>query len=355
MLFKQFQHEEGACLSYILGCTRTGVAAIVEPQIEIDQYLGYLSNHKLQLTHIFETHAQADHLSGAMNLHQATGAPIHYHASAQANFPVSRVNDGDELMAGNIRLKFLHTPGHTGDSMSIVVCDTTRSNEPWFVLTGDTLFVGDVGRPDLDGDPGALYDSIYNKLLKLPDDVEVFPSHYAGSVCGKALSPKPSSTIGFERKFNLALQFRTRQEFVNFVVSDLPVQPPRFQKVRAFNLGFLKEPPIEKTFDAHTLEITPQELKHKFDNGERPFILDVRNPDEFELANIGGHLIPLSQLPARVNELKREHEIVVHCHTGRRSARAVEFLYESGFKNVKNLVGGIEAWSQSIDPRVPRY
>jgi hydroxyacylglutathione hydrolase len=355
MLFKQFQHEEGACLSYILGCTRTGVAAIVEPQINVDQYLHYLSQHKLKLTHIFETHAQADHLSGALKLHELTGAPIHYHQSAKASFPVVPVTEGEDIMVGNIRLSFLHTPGHTSDSMSIVVSDTTRSNDPWFVLTGDALFVGDVGRPDLDGDPNALYDSIYSKLLKLPDDVEVFPSHYAGSVCGKALSPKPSSTIGFERKFNLALQFKSKQDFVNFVASDLPMQPPRFQKVRAFNLGFLKEPPIEKTFDVQALEITVQELKNEIDTGKRPFVLDVRNQNEFELANIGGHLIPLSQLSQRVGELDRDQAIVVHCHTGRRSARAVEFLYESGFKNVKNLVGGIEAWSKFVDPSVPRY
>jgi hydroxyacylglutathione hydrolase len=355
MLFKQFQHEEGACLSYILGCTRTGVAVIIEPQLEIDEYLQYLSRHNLQLTHIFETHAHADHLSGALKLSQASGAPVHYHHLAQANIPITRVNDGDEIMVGNIKLKILSTPGHTDDSMSIVVYDTTRSSEPWFVLTGDTLFVGDVGRPDLHGDPAALYDSIYNKLLKLPDNVEMFPSHYAGSVCGKMLSPKPSSTIGFERRFNIALQFTSKQDFINFVVSDLPVQPPRFQKVRAFNLGFLKEPPIGKTFDIRALEITPQELKRRLDKGEDIFLLDVRNPDEFSLANIGGHLIPLPQLSQRIGELDRDREIIIHCHTGRRSARAVEFLYESGFNSVKNLVGGIEAWSQFVDSSVPRY
>ena len=346
MLFKQFQHEEGACLSYVLGCTKMGVAGVFEPQLDIEPYLRYLKDHHLKLTHIFETHAQADHLSGALKLSNATGAPVHYHESAKANFPVQRVKDGDEIMLGNIRLKILHTPGHTDDSISIVVSDTTRSDEPWFVLAGDTLFVGDVGRPDLHGSPEALYDSIYGKLLKLPDDVEVFPTHYAGSVCGKALSPKPSSTIGFERKFNLALKFKTKKEFVEYVQSDLPVQPPRFMKVREFNLGFLKEPPIEKTFDTHSLEITPAELKQRLANGEKLFILDVRNPDEYKYSNIGGHLIPLPTLPQRISELNVHDEIIVHCATGSRSARAVEFLYESGFTNVKNLVGGIEAWSK---------
>jgi glyoxylase-like metal-dependent hydrolase (beta-lactamase superfamily II) len=355
MLFKQFQHEEGACLSYVLGCTRTAVAAVVEPQLEIAPYLQYLADHHLKLQRIFETHAQADHLSGAKKLAEATGAVVHYHESAETNFPVEKIRDGQEIMVGNIRLKVLHTPGHTGDSICLAVTDTTRSNEPWFILTGDTLFVGDVGRPDLDGSAEALYDSLFQKLLAFPDSVEIFPSHYAGSVCGKALSPKPSSTIGFERRFNQALQLKDKQEFVKYLMNDLPVQPPRFQKVRKFNLGFLAEPPIERTFDRDSLEITVEELKRKLDSGEKPFILDVRNREEYEKANLGGTLIPLPQLSQRANDLDRNREIVVHCHTGNRSARAVEFLYENGFTNVKNLLGGIEAWSRKIDPRVPRY
>ncbi|MBI4429755.1 MAG: MBL fold metallo-hydrolase [Ignavibacteriales bacterium] len=355
MLFKQFQHEEGACLSYIIGCTRTGMAAIVDAQSEIRPYLQYLSSHNLKLTHIFETHSQADHLSGAKQLSEVTGAPAHFHESVKANFPVKRLKDGEELKVGNIFLKVLHTPGHTADSMSIVVTDTTRSKEPWFVLTGDTLFVGDVGRPDLHGSPEDLYESNYQKLMKLPDTLEVYPAHYAGSVCGKALSPKPSSTIGFERRFNPALQFKSKGEFVDFVLADLPVQPPRFEKVRQFNLGFLSEPPIEKTFDQNSLEITVEEFKQKLDCGEKPFLLDVREAVEFQIANLGGHLIPLRQLRQRMKELDPNQEIVIHCHTGNRSRRAVEFLYENGFRNVKNLIGGIEAWSRKIDSKVPRY
>lgn len=355
MLFRQFQHDEGACLSYILGCTKTGVAAVFEPQLDIEPYLRYLSSHQLNLTHIFESHAQADHLSGAKRLSQTTNAPLYVHESAKVNFPVVSLLDGQNIGIGNIRLRILHTPGHTEDSVCFVVSDTTRSDDPWFVMTGDTLFVGDVGRPDLDGSPEALYDSIHGKLLTLPDDIEIFPTHFAGSVCGKALSPKPSSTIGFEKRFNPALQFRTKREFVAFVQSDLPVQPPRFQKVREYNLGFLDAPPIAKTFDILSLQITVDGLKQAMDDGNKPFLLDVRNPDEYAFANLGGYLLPLPQLPARINELDREREIVVHCHTGRRSAKAVEFLYESGFSNVKNLVGGIEAWSVKIDPEVPRY
>ncbi len=355
MIFQQFRHEQGGCLSYIVGCTQRQVCAIVDPQLEVEQYINYARTHSMNITHVFETHAQADHLSGAKKLSDVTGAPVHYHESVQAGFPVVRMKDGQEVVVGNIVLKVIHTPGHTSDSVSILVIDTTRSKEPWLVLTGDTLFVGDTGRPDLDGSAERLYDSIWGKLLKLDDSVEIYPTHFAGSSCGKAMSPKPNSTIGFERKFNPALQVKSKQEFVDFVMADLPVQPPRFQKVRQFNLGFLKEPPIERTYDMNALQITVEQLKKELDSSEKPFVLDVREPSEYTKANIGGTLIPLGEIPKRFSELDKSKEIVVHCHHGGRSQRAVEFLYEQGFTNVKNLVGGIDAWSVKIDPKVPRY
>jgi glyoxylase-like metal-dependent hydrolase (beta-lactamase superfamily II)/rhodanese-related sulfurtransferase len=355
MIFQQFRHEQGGCLSYLIGCTQQQVCAIIDPQFEIEPYLRYAKDHTMRVTHIFETHAQADHLSGAKKLSEVTSAPVHYHESAEASFPVVRLKDGQELSIGNIRLKILHTPGHTTDSISILVSDTVRSKEPWLVLTGDTLFVGDTGRPDLDGSAESLYESVWKKLLTLNDSVEIYPTHFAGSSCGKAMSPKPSSTIGFERRFNPSLQVKSKQEFVDFVMADLPVQPPRFQKVRQFNLGFLKEPPIEKTYDMNDLQITVEQLKQKIDKGEVPLILDVREPFEYKTANIGGMLIPLGQIPKRLNELDKSKEIIVHCHHGGRSNRAVEFLYDNGFTNVKNLTGGIDAWSVKIDPKVPRY
>ena len=355
MIFQQFRHEQGGCLSYIIGCTQRQVCAVIDPQFDIEQYVSYAQSHAMKVVHIFETHAQADHISGAKKLYETTGAPVHYHESVQAGYPVDRVRDGQEIVVGNILLKVMHTPGHTSDSVSILVTDTTRSCEPWLVLTGDTLFVGDTGRPDLDGSAERLYDSIWGKLLKLQDSVEIYPTHFAGSSCGKAMSPKPSSTIGFERKFNPSLQVKSKQEFVDFVMADLPVQPPRFQQVRQYNLGFLKEPPIERTYDMNSLQITVEQLKQKMDNGHKPFILDVREPNEYKAANIGGTLIPLGEIPKRFKELDKGTEIVVHCHHGGRSQRAVEFLYEQGFTNVKNLIGGIDAWSVKIDPKVPRY
>lgn len=355
MIFQQFRHEEGGCLSYLVGCTRAGECAVVDPQYDVSPYVRYAADHRLKITRIFETHAQADHISGAKKLAGATGARVHYHESAETGYPVERVKDGDEIALGNIRLRILHTPGHTADSVSIAVTDTTRSAEPWLVLTGDTLFVGDTGRPDLDGSAELLYDSIWTKLLAFDDSVEIYPTHFAGSSCGKAMSPKPNSTIGFERRFNPSLQAKSKGEFVGMVMADLPVQPPRFQKVRQYNLGFLKDPPIERTYDLGSLQISVRELKRKMDGGEKVVLVDVREPDEYKTANLKGRLIPLRELPKRYTELDPESEIVVHCHSGGRSQRAVEFLYEKGFRNVKNLVGGIDDWSRTIDPAVPRY
>jgi glyoxylase-like metal-dependent hydrolase (beta-lactamase superfamily II)/rhodanese-related sulfurtransferase len=355
VIFQQFRHEQGGCLSYLVGCTQKRVCAVIDPQFEIKPYLQYAADRGMTITHIFETHAQADHLSGARRLAEETRAPVHFHESVNAAYPVTGVKDGEEINLGNIILKVLYTPGHTRDSITILVTDTTRSREPWFALTGDTLFVGDTGRPDLDGSSELLYESIWGKLLPLDDAVEIYPTHFSGSSCGKAISPKPSSTIGFERRFNPSLQVKSKREFVEYVTADLPVQPPRFKLVREYNLGFLKEPPIDKTYDMKSLQITPEQLKEKLDRGEKPLILDVREPSEYRTANIGGDLIPLAELPRRYADLDKSKEIIVHCHHGNRSQRAVEFLYEKGFKNVKNLVGGIEAWSTRIDPKVRRY
>lgn len=355
MIFQQFRHERGGCLSYIIGCTQKQVCAVVDPQFDIQQYLSYAQSHGMKIVRIFETHAQADHLSGAKKLGEMTGAPVHYYECVRAGYPIVPLKDGEEISVGNIVLKVIYTPGHTADSMSILVIDTTRSKEPWLVLTGDTLFVGDTGRPDLDGNAERLYESIWNRLLTLDDSVEIYPTHFAGSSCGKAMSPKPNSTIGFERKFNPALSVKSKQEFVDFVMADLPVQPPRFQQVRQFNLGYLDQPPIERTYDMQSLQITPEQLKAKLDKGEKPVLLDVREPSEYKVANMGGKLMPLRELPQRYTELNPNEEIIIHCHHGGRSQRAVEFLYEKGFKNVKNLVGGIDAWSTKIDPKVPRY
>ncbi len=191
---------------------------MVDPQQDIEPYVEAAAQKNMRITHIFETHVQADHASGARRLATVTGAPILVHESA----PV----------------EFLHP-----DGVSLLVTDKTRGPEPWFVLTGDTLFAGGVGRPDLLGEGAEaalaeqLYESLHTKLLKLPDHIEVFPAHFGGSACGKGLSGKPGSTIGFERRFNPALQFASKAEFVSYVLTDLPPQPEAFAENRRHNLG----------------------------------------------------------------------------------------------------------------------
>jgi glyoxylase-like metal-dependent hydrolase (beta-lactamase superfamily II) len=197
----------------------------------------------MRITHIFETHVQADHVSGARRLAAVTGAPVFFHRSAPVVFPHVGVADGEEHELGNVRVTVLHTPGHTPDSMSLLVTDQTRAPEPWFVLTGDTLFSGGVGRPDLLGEGAEvaqaeqLYESLHGALLRLPDHIEVFPAHFGGAACGKGLSGKPGSTIGFERRFNPALQRASKADFVEFVLEGLPPQPEAFAENRRRNLG----------------------------------------------------------------------------------------------------------------------
>lgn len=216
---------------------------MVDPQPEIEPYLEAAAQKAMRITHIFETHVQADHVSGARRLAAATRAPVLLHESADVRFPHVDLEDDEEHDMGNVRMTVLHTPGHTPDSISIIVTDRSRAPEPWFVLTGDTLFSGGVGRPDLLG-AGAeaalaeqLYDSVFERLMKLPDHIEIFPAHFGGAACGKGLSGKPGSTIGFERRFNRALQLTSKDEFVRFVLADLPPQPAEFALNRRKNLG----------------------------------------------------------------------------------------------------------------------
>ena len=243
MIFRQILHPQTGCASYLFGCTSKGALAVVDPHLEhVDEYLALAEQAGTPIVAIVETHVQADHLSGAVPLAERTGAPIYLHEAAEADFPHRTVRDGEEIQLGNDYIYVLHTPGHSPDSMCLLVGDRVRADAPWFILTGDTLFVGDAGRPDLTepgGDPqiaaAQLYNSLFGTLLSLPDDLEIFPAHFAGSACGRAMSGKPSSTIGFERRFNPALQPRTREEFIAFMLADLPAAPADHIEIRATN------------------------------------------------------------------------------------------------------------------------
>lgn len=255
MIFRQMLHPATGCASYIFGCTGKKALAVVDPHLEhVDDYLAVAQAAASPIVAIIETHVQADHLSGAPLLAERTGAPIYLHEAADVSFPHRALRDGEELELGNDYLRVLHTPGHSPDSICLLVGDRTRGPDPWFVLTGDTLFVGDAGRPDLTAatdiatDPPTggqapaeaqhaaqtLYSSL-QRLLSLPDDLEVYPAHFAGSSCGRAMSGKPSSTLGFERRFNPALRQPDVDTFVNFMLTDLPAPPVQHREIRAAN------------------------------------------------------------------------------------------------------------------------
>ncbi|MFI5266707.1 MAG: MBL fold metallo-hydrolase [Chloroflexota bacterium] len=244
MIFRQILHPRTGCASYVFGCLSKSTLAVVDPHVDhVADYLGIAEATGAKIDYVIETHVQADHLSAARELADRTGASIVMHLSAPLTFPFRGVKDDECLQLGNTCIRVLHTPGHAPEHISLLVGDRTRSGEPWFVCTGDTLFVGDVARPDLGGADsaqelaGQLYDSLFHKLLNLPDTVEVYPSHFAGSACGRAMSAKPSSTIGFERHWNMALKVRPREEFIASVTANLPAEPDDLARIRRINLG----------------------------------------------------------------------------------------------------------------------
>jgi hydroxyacylglutathione hydrolase len=218
------------------------VAAVVDPQQEIAPYVEVAHRMGMQIRYVIDTHVHADHISGGRRLADATGAAYVLHADSQARFDHLSVHDGDGLDLGNVLVRVLHTPGHTPEHVSLLVLDKTRGTEPWFVLTGHTLMVGDLGRTELASTPEegarALFQSAC-KLKALPDYLEVYPGAFSGSVCGRSLSGKPMSTIGFERRFNEAFRLNDEETFVRYMLRNVPPQPADARQIRAVNLGLL--------------------------------------------------------------------------------------------------------------------
>lgn len=240
MIFRPYLYVDTGCAAYLLGCGSLGKCAVVDAhQEDIDAYAAFAASKGMRITHVIDTHVHADHRSGGPALARKVGAAYCLHESADVAFPFERLRDGQEVELGNTRLTVLHTPGHTPESMCLVVRDLRRGPEPWFVLTGDTLFVGAVGRPDLPGhaaeNAAQIHESIHTKLLTLPDGLEIFPAHFSGSVCGAGLSGKPSSTIGFEKRWNSMLT-RPKNEFVAALVN-VPPQPAGMHQIVRANQG----------------------------------------------------------------------------------------------------------------------
>ena len=283
MIFQQILNEESGCLSYLIGCSEAGRALVVDPgRDRVPEYLRLAAKKGLTISHILETHTHADHISGNRDLAEAVRAPILVHRAAGVAFAHEDLSDGDEIRIGTVRFKVAHTPGHTPDSISLLVTDLSRGEAPWFVLTGDLLFVGSVGRPDLGGARAAedAWESLHRVLLPLEDSVEVYPAHGAGSACGRAMSSKSGSTIGFERRFNPALQFRDRAAFVDFIMRDLPPKPPSFEKIVNKNKGLVS------LAAAKPRPYTAREASEAVQRGE--IVLDLRDPGTYGEMHIPG-------------------------------------------------------------------
>jgi len=352
MYFEQFYLGCLAHASYMLASE--GEAVVVDPQRDVEIYLKAAEDHHVTVRHIFETHLHADFVSGHRELAARTGAKIYIGAQAGAQFPHVAIGDGFELQFGQILIKVLETPGHTTESVCLVVTDREQSPEPWAVLTGDTLFLGDVGRPDLSRRytpaqlAGSLYDSLHDKLLKLPDDVLVYPAHGAGSLCGRNMRAERVSTIGTERLTNYALQIKTKEEFIKQLTSNLPARPEYF----------LQDAEINRTgapalADLPTLQaVEPAELKTILEEGG--VALDVRPGEQSASEHVPGSVsIPLSgqfaSWAGTILGLAARPVLIAESQEQLTEARMR--LARVGLEQARGyLRGGVEAWKAAGFP-----
>ena len=284
MIFRQITHEDLGCASYFVGDHSAGVAAVVDPRFEIDEYLELARYLGVQIDHVLETHNHADHVSGHGRLAAATGATIHIHRSAQAEYEHEPFDDGHELELGSLIVRAVHTPGHRPEHTAFALIDGSRGEEPWAVLTGDSLFVGDVARPDLaiEREQGAreIFKSLHERLLTLAPETEVWPGHLGGSLCGgPGMDMKVSSTIGYERRHNELLD-GLEPDFVERTLASLGPQPPNFQAVVDMNRGALVTAGVE------LMPLTPRQVDQRRAPGA--LIVDVRTDLQFDEAHIPG-------------------------------------------------------------------
>jgi hydroxyacylglutathione hydrolase len=318
VLFKQFLDDDLGCASYLVGDEQAGVAVVVDPPYHVDPMLAEAEHRAVRLVGVLETHTHADHVSGHGRLALEHGVPIRVHRDAGATFPHQPLEDGTEIVLGDVVLRTIHTPGHRPEHCCFAVIDRSRSDEPWLVLTGDSLFVGDAGRPDLavEAQEGAegLFHSL-RRLVELGDGVEVFPGHVAGSLCGAAMSSKASTTIGFERRFNPALQGELA-DFVGAALGPQPPRPPNMERIVELNRGELvdAQPPLERVGSV------PEEV----------IVLDVRPTDVFAAGHHPGAVgIPVtgSSFATKAAFVLPERPLVLHASDEDEAVRAARGLH----------------------------
>ncbi len=354
MYFNQIAVSGLGCFSYVIGCPGAKAMAVVDPKRDIQDYLDISREEGMRITHIFNTHVHADHISGDQELRAATDADIYIHESAPVEYRHRDLAEGDVFEIGAAKIQVLHTPGHTPNAVSLLVTDTARSTDPQMLLTGDLLFVGDIGRPDLAGEEileeqvKNLYHSLYVKLSDYPDHLEVFPAHGEGSLCGRGMSAKKSSTLGYERRANPMLRFPSFEAFRTEVMAVFPVRPKSFSHIIQTNLKgapTLDACPMDKRLD-------PQQFEEMMAHGAK--IIDVRNSAAF-----GGFHIPGSinigfekQLANWVGMVVDPHsEIILVVDEPGDYDRMVTELHRIGYDLIFGyLSGGIMAWLMSGRP-----
>jgi glyoxylase-like metal-dependent hydrolase (beta-lactamase superfamily II)/rhodanese-related sulfurtransferase len=341
MIFRQFTHDDLGCASYIVGDDDAGVAAVVDPRFEIDDYLAYARYAGVRIDHVLETHNHADHVSGHGRLAAATGATIHINREAGAEYPHEPFDDGWELELGDVRVRALHTPGHRPEHTAFALVDGSRGGEPWAVLTGDSLFVGDIARPDLavDKDEGArlIFHSLHERLLTLAPETEVWPGHLGGSLCGgPGMDMKGSSTIGFEARHNELLGEEDEDRFVERATGSLAPQPPNFQAIVDINRGPLVTAGVE------VLPLAPRQVEQKRRDGA--LIVDVRTDLQFDEAHIPG-AVAITALRAGFGTklawiADRDEEIVLVGRDDEEGRRAAQLATAVGIRKLGGFLGG---------------
>ena len=344
MYFKQILNEEAGCSSYVISSRQSHEAVVVDPALDIDQYLQLADQRNFTIKLVLDTHIHADHVSGGRKLAAATGAEYCAYESADLLFPFRKLKDGERIHLGQLWLDIWHTPGHRPEAISILVTNPPRGEEASFVLTGDCLFVGDVGRPDFGGAEGARqqYESVH-RLMGLEDFVAVFPAHFEGS-CGKGMCGRPNTTIGWERRFNRMLALN-QEEFVE-AASETPAKPLNMTAIVATNRG---EASYEFA-EPHAEGVVPQieiDASRRWIEDRSPVILDVREPDEYAAGHLPGALsLPQSEVALHLDDLDRNRPYLVACAGGVRSLRVTHYLHWAGF-DVTSLDGGTAAWAEA--------
>ena len=346
MYFKQVLDERCGCASYVIASRKTREAAVIDPAIDTGPYEALLRERDFRLRFVVDTHIHADHVSGARRLAAAHEAELCLHEGAQVTYPFRPLSDGSELELGQLRLRVLHTPGHRPELISLLIVNPPRSPEPSMVLTGDSLLVGDVGRPDFGGgDAAAQYDSL-TRLLRLPDWVAVFPGHFEGP-CGKGMCGRPSTTLGFERLYN-PLARLDRAQFVARLTQGVPPRPLNMTAIEATNRGLADMPWAMLTASPPVREVGVEELEAR---PPEAGLLDVREPEEYAHGHVPGAVnLPQADLATRLAEVPRNRTLYLICQGGSRSLKAAQFLRQRGFDDVVSVRGGTGAWRAAGKP-----